>query len=139
MENFVRIIEGCLVYRLLSIVSSIVGVMAGLFAIIGVLIVRFKFVWRYSSLPKLKRSDDQPIVLGVQHCRSPSEHEIKGKQVVATGIIMALDSHSNSFTLYGFPFHVRAAIICELAADERARLDSLDLISGKCSRASETF
>ena len=129
MEDFVRFIEGCWFFRLLSILSSLLGVIAGIIAIVGALVVWYTFVKRYSSLPKLKKSDGQPIVLGVQHCESPSEPELKGKQVVVTGIIRVVDSQARSFELHAFPFSVRVTIVCELGADDGARLNPLDLVS----------
>lgn len=129
MEDFVRSLEESWFVRLLSILSSIVGVIAGIIAIVAALVAWFKIVKRYSSLPKLKRSDGEPIVLGIQHCESPSEHAVKGKQIVATGIVTESPSQTDTMRLHAFPFSVRATISCELAPDEPARPRPLDLVS----------
>ncbi len=102
-----------------------------MFAIAATIVVWFKFVLRYSKLPKLAQSDEQPVILGVQHCESPSRFELKGKRVVATGIIFEPNRSTRSVELHGFPFAVRVIVSCKFAADDHQfrQLQSLDLIS----------
>lgn len=120
----------------LSILSSIVTILTGIVAFLGAVGVWRKYRGVYRSLPTdthvHTREDGQPIVLGVQHCRAPRWHELKGVQVVATGIITNLhhgDTKLSSMELHAFPFTIPATIVCEFAQGESHALESLDMLN----------
>jgi hypothetical protein len=69
------------------------------------------------------------LLLGVQHCESPGQYQLDGRTVVATGIIVALDEEARTLELYGFPFAVRSRAVCQLAADEKTKVEPLELVS----------
>lgn len=138
MNGFFRDLQGHWSVILLSILSSIVTIFTGMAAFLGAVGVWRKYRGVYRSLPAdtdahtRRRGTGEPIVLGIQHCQAPSRHELKGMQVVATGIITGLNCGSTdvpSMKLHAFPFTIPATIVCEFAHGDSRALQALDRLS----------
>jgi hypothetical protein len=112
------------------VISSFVGVIAGILAFGSVVQGFRKLVLPYLYLPKLKKPDQPQIVLSAQHMNSPDIPPLQGKTILTTGIVIShFDSLERSVTIHGFPFSIGGFIECQLADDEHTPVETLDLIS----------
>lgn len=122
LDQTIRWIEDSWPIKLLYILSAA--------ATVAVVVVAPFYVWlkTRSPLPRRKKSEPKPLYLGVQHCESPDRYKLDGKLVGVTGIILYLDEKAGTLELYGFPFAVRSRVTCELAADEKTKVEALQLV-----------
>jgi hypothetical protein len=77
-------------------------------------------------------SAGEPIRLAAKHIEKPSAYPLKGKRVIATGLITKLDTEKPFVELHAFPFTIDAEIDCEFPKDyapDLHRREPLQLVS----------